>query len=102
MKILDRLDISGSLNLASNAKDTFTVGTPLEHNDGNVDNFIVYANADFKNNVILGSSSVDTVTINTVLKLTELNPLPAGNAGMLAMSASNLYYHNGSSWSQIN
>lgn len=64
MKILDRLDISGSLSLASSAKDTFTIGTPLENNDGNIDNLIVHANADFRNNVILGSSFVDTITIN--------------------------------------
>lgn len=64
MKILDRLDISGSLTLASNAKDTFSIGTPLEHNDGQVDSLIVYANADFKNNVIIGSSSIDTLVIN--------------------------------------
>ena len=102
MKVLTTLTVSGGLNMASTAKDVFTIGTPLENNDGNVDDLYVYANADFKNNVILGSSSVDTVTVNTVLKLTELNPLPAGSIGMLAVSASNLYYHNGSSWSQIN
>jgi len=67
MKILDRIDISGSMNLASSAKDTFTIGTPLENNDGNVDDLIVHANANFKNNVILGSSSVDTVVFSGVL-----------------------------------
>ena len=64
MKVLTTLTISGGLNLSSNAKDTFSIGTPLEHNDGLVDDLVVYANADFKNNVILGSSSVDTVTSN--------------------------------------
>jgi len=64
MKVLTTLTVSGGLNLSSNAKDTFTIGTPLEHNDGLVDDLIVYANADFKNNVVLGSSSVDTVTAN--------------------------------------
>ena len=64
MKVLTTLTISGGLNLSSNAKDTFSIGTPLEHNDGLVDDLLVYANADFKNNVILGSSSVDTVTAN--------------------------------------
>lgn len=61
MKVLTTLTVSGGLNLSSNAKDTFSIGTPLEHNDGLVDDLIVYANANFKNNVILGSSSVDTV-----------------------------------------
>jgi len=64
MKVLTTLTVSGGLNLSSNAKDTFSIGTPLEHNDGLVDDLLVYANADFKNNVILGSSSVDTVTAN--------------------------------------
>lgn len=64
MKVLTTLTVSGGLNLSSNAKDTFSIGTPLEHNDGLVDDLVVYANADFKNNVILGSSSVDTVTSN--------------------------------------
>lgn len=50
--------------MASAAKDLFTIGTPLENNDGNVDDFYVYANTDFKNNVILGSSSIDTVVSN--------------------------------------
>ncbi len=64
MKVLTTLTVSGGLNMASTAKDVFTIGTPLEHNDGNVDDLYVYANADFKNNVILGSSSLDTVTAN--------------------------------------
>lgn len=67
MKVLTTLTVSGGLNMASTAKDTFTIGTPLENNDGNVDDLFVYANADFKNNVILGSSStgsIDTIVFN--------------------------------------
>ena len=64
MKILTTLTVSGGLNMASAAKDTFTIGTPLEHNDGQVDNLNVYANAFFKNNVELGSSSVDTINVS--------------------------------------
>ena len=64
MKVLTTLTVSGGLNMASTAKDTFTIGTPLENNDGNVDTLDVHANAYFHNNVILGSSSIDTVTIN--------------------------------------
>jgi hypothetical protein len=41
-------------------------------------------------------------TMETALKLTPQSPLPAGSVGTLAVSGSNLYYHNGSSWSQIN
>ena len=64
MKVLTTLTVSGGLNMASAAKDVFTIGTPLENNDGNVDDLYVYANADFKNNVIFGSSSIDTVISN--------------------------------------
>jgi hypothetical protein len=67
MKILTTLTVSGGLNMASQAKDVFTIGTPLENNDTNVDDLFVYANADFKNNVILGSSSTDTVVFKGLI-----------------------------------
>lgn len=41
-------------------------------------------------------------TMETALKLTPQNPLPANSVGTLAVSGSNLYYNNGSAWSQIN
>jgi len=63
MKVLDNLEVSGSLGLGSTKKDTFTIGSSLENTDVNVDNLVVYANADFKNNVTLGSSSVDVVNV---------------------------------------
>lgn len=37
-----------------------------------------------------------------VIELAAQDPLPAGSVGQLSVSGSNLYYHNGSSWSQIN
>ena len=77
MKILDRVDISGSMNLASNAKDTFTIGTPLENNDGNVDTLYVHANAYLNNHVVLGSSSVDTVVFNGLI---SSSIIPAASA----------------------
>jgi hypothetical protein len=36
------------------------------------------------------------------LKLAPQDPLPTGGVGEIAVSGSNLYYHNGSSWSQLN
>ena len=39
---------------------------------------------------------------DSVLKMAESDPLPSGGVGQLAVSASNLYFHNGSNWSQIN
>ena len=77
MRFLDRVDISGSVNIASIAKDTFIIGTPLENNDGNVDNLQVHANADFRNNMIIGSSKEDTLIINATV---------SGNLGNLTAS----------------
>lgn len=77
MKVLTTLTVSGGLNMASTAKDVFTIGTPLENNDGNVDDLYVYANADFKNNVILGSSSADKVVFNGLLS-SSLIPAASG------------------------
>jgi hypothetical protein len=42
------------------------------------------------------------LTVSGSLKLEKQSPLPAGTVGSLAVSGSNLFYHNGSSWSQIN
>ena len=52
--------------------------------------------------LIEGDFNTGLVQINDVLKLNESNPLPTGDVGQLAVSASNLYFHNGTSWSQIN
>jgi len=43
-----------------------------------------------------------TVEFEQVVQLAQLDPLPAGGVGQLAVSGSNLYFHNGSTWSQIN
>jgi hypothetical protein len=43
-----------------------------------------------------------SVNISQVLKLAGQDPLPANGVGQLAVSGSNLYYNNGSSWTQIN
>jgi len=58
---------------------------------------------------VLGSLDVNTnltvqnnATIENVLKLTPIDPLPTGGVGELAVSGSNLYYHNGTSWGQLN
>ncbi len=83
MKVLTTLTVSGGLNMASTAKDVFTIGTPLEHNDGNVDDLYVYANADFKNNVILGSSSLDMVTVNGNLVINPVATPPTPQEGQI-------------------
>jgi len=50
---------------------------------------------------ITGSLDVSgSVGIATVLHIAESNPLPAGNIGDLAVSASHLWFYNGA-WSQL-
>ena len=48
------------------------------------------------------NSTTGVVQFNSLIKLTGQDPLPTGGVGQLAVSASNLYYHNGTSWAQIN
>jgi hypothetical protein len=43
-----------------------------------------------------------SVNITSVMTLAQQSPLPTGSVGSLAVSGSNLFYYNGSSWSQIN
>jgi hypothetical protein len=55
--------------------------------------------------IISGSNGLQvtgSVGISQVLTLAGQDPLPAGGVGQLAVSASNLYYHNGATWTQIN
>lgn len=93
MRILDRVDISGSMSLASAAKDAFTIGSQLENSDVNADNLLVYANADFKNNVTLGSSSLDSIVVNGML--TASSGLTISNNSSLYISGSGTLYYNG-------
>jgi hypothetical protein len=48
------------------------------------------------------STFLTPVKLNDVLEIAQQDPLPSGSVGQLSVSGSNLYYHNGSSWSQIN
>lgn len=74
MKILTTVTASAGLDVASSGSDTIKLGsTNTENNDAVVDNLIVWANADFKNNVTLGSSVADNTLVNS--KLTASNGL---------------------------
>jgi len=53
-------------------------------------------NPSFKRTVEITGS----VEVSEVLQLTGLDPLPAGAVGQLAVSGSNLYFHDGSTWIQ--
>ena len=74
MKILTTVTASAGLDVASSDSDTIKLGSVnIENNDAVVDNLIVWANADFKNNVTLGSSVADNTLVNS--KLTASNGL---------------------------
>jgi hypothetical protein len=53
-------------------------------------------------NVSGSTTMTGSVSISDVLQLAGLDPLPAGGVGQLAVSASNLYYNDGATWTQIN
>jgi len=89
MKVLTTLTVSGGLNLASTAKDTFTIGTPLENNDGNVDDLYVHANAYLNNHVVLGSSSVDIVTVSGNLVINPVATPPTSQEGQIYYDSNN-------------
>jgi hypothetical protein len=74
MKVLTQLTASRGIDVASTAVDTIKLGSAnTENNDASVDNLTVWANADFKNNVTLGSSAADNTLVNS--KLTASNSL---------------------------
>lgn len=69
MRVLNRLDVTGSFGLGSQEKDTFVIGSPdLENNSISTDSLKVWANTEFKNNVTLGSDNTDTIYISGTLK----------------------------------
>lgn len=54
------------------------------------------------NTLGLGSTTSHKVVITGSMTFNPLTTLPTGTVGSLAVSGSNLFYHNGSSWTQIN
>jgi hypothetical protein len=57
--------------------------------------------------ITIGRTGIQTVVSGSVgiekaLTLAPQDPLPANGVGQLAVSGSNLYYNNGSTWTQIN
>lgn len=68
MRILTSITASNNFNASSPNADTVIIGSSgSENNDANVDNLTVWANADFKNNVIVGSNLNDTLTIKSLV-----------------------------------
>ena len=79
-------------------------GDRVSINDGGSDWF--YATNDGQGNYSAVNSERDiivtgSVTITDVLQLGQLDPLPGGADGQLAVSASNLYFYSGSAWNLI-
>ena len=67
MKILTNVTMAGNVDMSSQNKDTFTIGSELERDNPNADVFTVHANAIFTNDVSLGSSSADIITAKAQL-----------------------------------
>ena len=55
----------------------------------------------FNNGFAEMNINVDRCNMNTVMKLQEQDPLPAGSSGEMAVSGSALYFHDGSTWNLI-
>lgn len=91
MRILSNVDISGSVGMASTGIDNFTIGTELENNNALVDNLTVNANANFKNNVTIGSSSIDILTINATI--TASQDLLLDDASLVITGSGTIYYN---------
>jgi hypothetical protein len=66
----------------------------------------VIDNYDGTSQVTITSANKIAITgkaeLSDVLELAPQDPLPGGGTGQLAVSGSNLYYHDGSNWAQIN
>ena len=94
MKILTTVTASAGLDVASSGSDTIKLGsTNTENNDAVVDNLIIWANADFKNNVTVGSSAADNALI--ISKLTASNSLYV--SGELIVNGVNITASSGGS-----
>ena len=90
MKILSNVTMAGNVSMASNAKDQFTIGSELERDNANADELKVWANANFYNDVTLGSSSVDIVNVKG--QLTSSAGLYLPNSSVYLTGSSTIYY----------
>jgi hypothetical protein len=87
MKVLTQLTASGGIDVASSGVDNIKFGSSnTENNDATVDNLIVWANADFKNNVTLGSGVAD----NTIVNSATMNLSYASGARAAALTVSQI------------
>jgi hypothetical protein len=71
-----------------------------------LDNRLVYANAKVVHTYPMQTSNNITLTgsaqlISSLVKLNPYATLPAGSLGLMAVSGSSLYFHNGTSWNKV-
>lgn len=110
-------------NRASSAQTVFAVGTGTNTTTGRKTGFLIDSGSNTfvegtlnvsgsttlnGNSLITGSLTVSgsatitgSVSVSNVLSLAQLDPLPGGADGQLAVSASNLYFFSGSAWNKI-
>ncbi len=96
--------ITGSYNVIIGGNN----GSSINNTDNNViisdGQGRIKLTADSNNNVTVPSGSLTvtgSVNVTSVIKLTAQNPLPAGTVGMMAVSGTNLYFHNGTAWTMV-
>jgi hypothetical protein len=107
--------ISGAVNLIT-GQGGFLSGSIFARNPLNigggaaiVGNLVSYSDESGNGAIYINSkttidnnlSVTGSVTISSVLKLADNNPLPAGSDGSMAVSGSNLYFYSGSAWNKV-
>lgn len=104
---------SGSANYRSTSDvhidDTpyFYADLPLITSEGSkIDNRLLPSNARVLHNYPMQTVQNFTITgsaqlISSLVKLTPYATLPTGSLGLMAVSGSSLYFHNGSAWNKV-
>ncbi len=81
--------MAGNVDMSSTNKDTFTIGSELERDNPNADELKVWANANFYNDVLLGSSSVDKITVSGNLVINPVATPPTSQEGQIYYDSNN-------------
>ena len=51
---------------------------------------------------VIGNTNITgSLNLNSIINLAKSDPLPSGITGSIAVSGSNLYFHNGTAWKQV-
>jgi uncharacterized coiled-coil protein SlyX len=88
--------------LIDSGSNTFIEGTlNVSGSTTMTGSLILSSSAAVELQVIGGSEFTGSMGISQTLQLGQLDPLPSGADGQLAVSASNLYFYSGSAWNKI-